>query len=54
MTLQGSEGELPQVIELQQEFVPLFVDNSLSEKGKSLDVMSHIHLYLVVCVMDRI
>lgn len=32
MTLQGSEGELPQVIELQQEFVPLFVDNSLTEK----------------------
>ena len=32
MTLQGSEGELPQVIELQQEFVPLFVDNSLAEK----------------------
>lgn len=54
MTLQGSEGELPQVIELQQGFVPLFVDNSLSEKGKSLDIMSHIHLYLVVCVMDSI
>lgn len=32
MTLQGSGGELPQVIELQQEFVPLFVDNSLAEK----------------------
>lgn len=32
MTLQGSEGELHQVIELQQEFVPLFVDNSLTEK----------------------
>ena len=32
MTLQGSEGELYQVIELQQEFVPLFVDNSLTEK----------------------
>lgn len=32
MTLQGSEGELAQVIELQQEFVPLFVDNSLTEK----------------------
>lgn len=32
MTLQGSEGELPQVIELQQGFVPLFVDNSLTEK----------------------
>lgn len=32
MTLRGSEGELPQVIELQQEFVPLFVDNSLTEK----------------------
>lgn len=34
MTLQGSEGELPQVIELQQEFVPLFVDNSLAEKRR--------------------
>lgn len=32
MTLQGSDGELPQVIELQQEFVPLFIDNSLTEK----------------------
>lgn len=32
MTLRGSGGELPQVIELQQEFAPLFVDNSLTEK----------------------
>ena len=32
MTLQGSDGELPKVIELQQEFVPLFIDNSLAEK----------------------
>ena len=32
MTLQGSEGELPQIIELQQEFVPLFVDNSYGER----------------------
>lgn len=32
MTLRGSDGELPQVIELRQGFVPLFVDNSLAEK----------------------
>lgn len=34
MTLCGSDGELPQTIELRQEFVPLFVDNSLAEKRR--------------------